>query len=330
MVRLAVLALLIVIGFCRGSLVSAAQQTLTLQEYIAELDRCSQTLADSGNDSASLRNLHASLPESWTVKSEAATYTVSTDWLGDAIATIEINPSANKKILADTQAKLAAYRDAARSMQTAESAQPIETQRATLNGILAAKEFRSMHGPSWLDIQKARLYAWLTRWLEKLLGHFGRPRAIGNAIAWIMITLAGLLMLLWAVQFSMRGRSQQAMDLSGAPAAPRGWQHWLREALDAASRGDYRSAIHAAYWAAIAHLEESHSLLEDRSRTPRESLKLIRRESSNYAPLSDLTRRFELVWYGYRSASAADWNDAMQQLETLGCLRSSMPAISGS
>ena len=70
------------------------------------------------------------------------------------------------------------------------------------------------------------------------------------------------------------------MDLSGTPGAPRGWQHWLREARAAAARGDYRAAIHAAYWAAIAHLEETKSLPEDRARTPRESLRLIRPESA--------------------------------------------------
>jgi hypothetical protein len=104
----------------------------------------------------------------------------------------------------------------------------------------------------------------------------------------------------------------------------------MREARAAAERGDYRAAIHAAYWAAVARLEETKSLPEDRSRTPRESLRLIRRENPAYAPLSQLTRRFELVWYGYRAATAADWTDAMQQLEALGCQRSSTPVISAS
>jgi hypothetical protein len=49
---------------------------------------------------------------------------------------------------------------------------------------------------------------------------------------------------------------------------------------------------------------------------------MIAQDSSAYAPLAQLTRRFELVWYGYRDATAADWDDAAQQLEILGCLRS--------
>jgi len=76
-------------------------------------------------------------------------------------------------------------------------------------------------------------------------------------------------------------------------------------------------------------LEEAKVLTEDRSRTPRESLRLIQ-ESAEHAALSQLTRRFELVWYGYRPAGSADWNEAVRQLETLGCLGSSTPAISAS
>jgi hypothetical protein len=69
-------------------------------------------------------------------------------------------------------------------------------------------------------------------------------------------------------------------------------------------------------------MEKTKSLPEDRARTPRESLRLVGRDNGAYAPLAQLTRRFELVWYGYRDATAADWDDAVQQLEMLGCPRS--------
>ena len=54
-------------------------------------------------------------------------------------------------------------------------------------------------------------------------------------------------------------------------------------------------------------------------------------DSTGWArPMAHLTRRFELTWYGYHAATSADWDDAMQQLETLECLRSSTQAIAGS
>jgi len=130
------------------------------------------------------------------------------------------------------------------------------------------------------------------------------------------------------VRATARVAPQREIDLQGASPAGEDSHHWLREARAAAARGDYRSAIHAGYWAAIASLEEAKLLAENRSRTPRESLGLIRRESEEYAPLFELTHRFELVWYGYRSADRSDWSDAVRHLEKLGCLRSSTPAIS--
>ena len=307
-----------------------SQQPLSLQEYISELDRCSIVLTNSGNDPAALHTLRISIPPQWTVKAGDQSYDVATDWLTDGIAEVESKPASNAAALQQTQQKLAAYREAAQAIETPVPSQTIEHSRATLNGILAAKEFQAIRGPTWLDVLKARIYAWIERLLEKLFGGIGHQRAIGNAIAWTVIALTALLLALWAVRASFRAGARSQMDLSGASAAGQDWHYWLREAMGAAARGDYRSAIHAAYWAAVARLEETKSLPEDRSRTPRESLRLMRRDSAEYAPLSQLTRRFELVWYGYRSANATDWSDAMQQLETLGCLRSSTPAISGS
>ena len=106
--------------------------------------------------------------------------------------------------------------------------------------------------------------------------------------------------------------SRSQIDLRGAAPPGGDWRHWAAEARTAAERADYRTAIHAAYWTAVARLEENHLLHEDRSRTPRESLRLIEAANAAYAPLSHLTRRFELNWYGYRVATSNDWADAIR------------------
>ncbi len=172
--------------------------------------------------------------------------------------------------------------------------------------------------------------SWIVRQLERIFGRLGGSKTIGNIVAWTVISLACLILLIWMVRFLLRAGSRAEMDLRGATPVNRDWHRWLRDARTAAGQGDYRAAIHAAYWAAIVRMEETNALPEDRSRTPRESLRLIRQQSADYAPLLRLTQRFELVWYGYRSATDADWSDAIQQFETLGCLRSSTAAISGS
>jgi len=169
-----------------------------------------------------------------------------------------------------------------------------------------------------------------SRHLEKLFGRIGVSAAVGNTIAWTLVSLVTLLLAFWCVRSLIAGASRAEMDLRGATPAGQDWRHWAREARAAAERGDYRAAIHAAYWTAVARLEENHLLPEDRSRTPRESLRLLQRGNSAYAPLARLTSRFELTWYGYKAATSADWDDAMKQLETLDCLRSSTRAIASS
>ena len=306
----------------------AANPELSLPEYISALDRCSQTLAHSGTDSAELRNLRATLPPVWRVRAAGVSYSVDTAWLGDALAAIAINPSAQQERLTAAKQRIAALRESAKALEAAspaDQAQQSDSQRARakLDGILRAKEFQGQTGPSWMDMLKSRFYDWIGRQFDKL--HLPHSAAIGNTIAWIVIALAVVLVALWAVRNFVRGRSPE-MELRNASAPGRDWRYWLREARAAAERRDYRAAIHAAYWAGVARLEESSLLPEDRSRTPRESLRLVRRESSEYAPLAALTRSFELVWYGYRAATETDWNDAMQQLERLENARVPRPA----
>ena len=316
--------------FCQPNSATSGR-TLTLPEYISELDRCSAVLNSHQSDPAAFRNLRSTLPAQWTVADGGQSYAVGTAWLTDALVALRTDTRANNPLLQETRQRLAALRAAAEGLEDASHASSSQQQpRAQLDRILSQKEFQNGHGPSWFDLLKARVYDWIGRKLDWIFGHFRHGRTIGNVIAWTVIALAALLLALWAVRASLRGGRQTEMDLGGASRPEGGWRDWLRNARAAAERGDYRAAIHGAYWAGVMRLEEVHRLPQDRARTPREALRLIRRESADYAPLAQLTRRFELVWYGYRSATEMDWGDAMQQLEKLGCLPSSTPVIAAS
>jgi len=299
--------------------------SISLEEYISELDRCSAALANSGNDPAALRTLEMSLPRQWEVHAGDQQYTVAADWLRADLARAETAAAVEQ-----AQREIRSHREAAQALAQSISGRNLDKAKVQLNRILAAKEFQAIQGPTWLDSLRTRVLDWVMRQVEKLVGKIGHGRAIGNAIAWTLIALSTLLLLLWMVRTSTRAGTEPEIDLRGASTVGQDSNHWLREARAAAVRGDYRSAIHAGYWGAIARLEEVKLLTENRSRTPRESLRLIERERPEYAPLLQLTRRFELIWYGYRSADLADWSDATEQLEKLGCLRSSMPATSAS
>jgi hypothetical protein len=297
-------------------------QALTLKEYIAELDRCAAVLNASPVNPAAVEALRDSLPSNWTVEAEDGHYTIGTQWLSGDLVEIERNPGANTPALAQARQKLALYRADAQALATSIDSQRDPAQlRKRLNSILSSREFRGQQGPTWFNVLERRILDWIERQLDKIFGPIRRSK-LGNMVAWIAIGLVGVLLLFWTLRFLMRTGQSAEMDLSGAAPIGSDWRRWLREARDAAGRGDFRAAIHAAYWTAIVRMEETRSLPEDRARTPRESLRMIAQDSSAYAPLAQLTRRFELVWYGYRDATAADWDDAAQQLEILGCLRS--------
>jgi hypothetical protein len=297
-------------------------QTLTVTEYIAELDRCAAVLKASPVDPTAVEALRDSLPSNWTVTAQGGHYTIGTQWLSGDLVEIERNPGANTPALAQARQKLALYRADAQALATSiDSRRDPAPSRNDLNAILSSREFRGQQGPTWFNVLERRIHDWIDRQLDKIFGPIRRSK-LGNMVAWIAIGLVGVLLLFWTLRFLMRAGQNTEMDLSGAAPLGSDWRRWLRQARDAAGRGDFRAAIHAAYWTAIVRMEETKSLPEDRARTPRESLRMIGRDSSAYAPLAQLTRRFELVWYGYRDATAADWDDAAQQLEMLGCLRS--------
>jgi hypothetical protein len=316
---LAFVALLPGLAFAQSSGSPAPSRELTLHEYISELDRCSQILKNAGSDTASLHSLRASLSAAWIVKSGDERYAVDMEWLSTGLAGYESRPHASVSLLLPAEKRIAALRNAARELETSSSPRDLTQVRGRLDKILSAREFAGLRGPSWWDVVQTRIKEWLYKQLEKLFGHLGRAKVAGNVIAWGLILLAAVLLAVWAVRLSKRGGRNPNMNLRGARPTGQDWHYWMREAAAAAKNNDYRAAIHAAYWAAVSRMEEANLLPEDRSRTPRESLRLIQRESSQYAPLKQLTLRFELVWYGYRFATAAEWNDAVQQLEKIGC-----------
>jgi len=306
----------------------AQPKEISLQEYVAELRAASAAL--NGENQATIHAFRLSLPSEWIVMTDGQAMSVKTDWLAAALLTEENSPKSATDSLRKARQHLAALREAAQALQSPANRADLDHSRAQVDRILRDREFQGSHEPSWWDKFNARVRAWLAQHLGKLFDRMGVSETVGNAIAWTLVALVGLLLSFWAVRSVLNAARRSEMDLRGSIAAGQDWRYWAREAREAADRGDYRTAIHAAYWTAVAQLEENHLLAEDRSRTPRESLRLLQRSSAAYDPLAHLTRRFEITWYGYRLATSADWDDVRKQLETLECLRSSTPATASS
>jgi hypothetical protein len=301
---------------------------LNLQAYIAGLNTATRAL--DGKSLPTIREFRLSLPSEWVVQLDGQSIWVKTDWLATALLDEENSPQASSERLVQARQHLAALRETAEALLAPPGGAELGQAHAQVDRILLDREFQGSHEPTWLDKLKARVRGWIARHLEKLFGRMGIPAAVGDTIAWILVSLVALLLAFWVVRSVIAAAARSELDLRGATPAGQDWRYWASKARTAAGRGDFRAAIHAAYWTAVAQLEENHLLPEDRSRTPRESLRLLQRGNSAYAPLARLTSRFELTWYGYKAATSADWDDAMKQLETLDCLRSSTRAIASS
>lgn len=195
-----------------------------------------------------------------------------------------------------------------------------ELANRKLKDILSRREFHNVSGPSAKDLFLARIYRWLSRILSKMF-----IRGASN-FDWLQIVIYGLvaaaliLLAIWTIRRLRRPRDElpQREIVPFSPSA-KGWRRWLAEARALAQQQDWRNAIHLAYWAGISFLEESGTWKPNRARTPREYLRLLGTRAAQYQALAALTRKFEVVWYGDRAAGEKDFQEALGQLERLGC-----------
>ncbi len=270
--------------------------------------------------------LRQSFPESVSVQVREGRVEVSTEWLRASVAEFERDPAKRKRIAGDIQQRLALMREEARSLEAA--AAPLPGARAKLGEILNRREFHSVRPPNWFDRLRDQVTLWLYRLMEKLFGGLRGYPAAGELAVWAVIALALALLVLWLKRaLESAAKSDAPVHLETELIARRSSSQWMADALAAAGRGDYREAVHCAYWAAISRVEEAGVVKPDRARTPREHLRRIPQTYAQRSLVADLTRSFEVIWYGYQAATAADFQQARAQLEQLGCLSRSKPAI---
>ena len=307
-------------GLARGDL-----ELQGLDAYKAELDRRGESIRQGGN----LTHLRESLPHAWMIQTEQSRIVVSTDWLALHLFQAEHDPAKAQTVLRDVQRRLAAMLEAASGLEAASSEANTESARSHLESILQRREFARANGPSEAELLEARITRWIEERIIRLLSLLHIGRTAGSVVTWTIVALALALLCYWAWQNVSRAlrNAPPAMQRTGAVTESR---QWARDAFAAAERGDYREAVHCAYWATIVHVEGLGLLKRDHARTPRESLRLLEPHPKERQLLGDFTRSFELIWYGYRPASPQDWTNARTHLEKMGCLAPSTPATANS
>jgi hypothetical protein len=264
-----------------------------------------------------MEDLGKSLPSSWSVSDAGKTYTVSTGPLRAQLA----SGSYEKAGL-----WVRHLRDVVESGQ--EKGVSSEGARAQLERILAGPEFEASRPPGPLEMLRRRILGWLGRLLEKLFRGIARRPAGAETLFWLLLAGAVAFVAMMLFRFLIRRDSVETLEPAAATVAERSWQEWLRAARQAASRDDFREAVHSAYWAGIGRLEEIGAVPRDRSKTPREYLRLVANPvlkqtgspTHPKAPLLALTSRLEKFWYADRAAGPVDFQESLQYLEELGCL----------
>jgi hypothetical protein len=309
--RLVLLLLVVEAVVCRAQ----TPPVMASAEYRAELDRlitATEQLDESRK--TEIPALLSSIPPSWRVQIEDRTFDIPTEWLRDDLRKLQgkFDPDLRERIdqrLENLEANLDGYLKA-----TPDTA----GERNRLAGILARHEFSDVHGPTLIDRLKQRFYRYLINLLSRIFGSSAIP-TVGKVFVYSLIGLVVVLLAIWVYRAMERGSAMERIMPEALPVSAKEWTLWMAEAGEAAARGNWRDAIHLAYWAGISFLEARGMWRPDRARTPREYLRLLPSYSEYQGTLASLTRSFELVWYGYQEADAQAYAQTLQELEKLGC-----------
>jgi hypothetical protein len=261
-------------------------------------------------------DLQRSLPSVWQVVTPERTYPISTSPLRVLL---------RKDKTGTAQAWLENLRAAVDSYAGAPPSYGDSQER--LKKILSDPRFGAVRPPGAWELMRQRIVAWLERMLGKLFGGIARHPLGAEILFWILLVAGVGFVAMLVYRFFIRRDAMNELKPSASPITLRSWQEWVRSAREAAARGDYREAIHCAYWAGITRLQDAGALPRDRAKTPREYLRALaapRDEAANFhekfkEPLGKLTNQFERAWYANRGARSEDFTDTLHQLEALGC-----------
>jgi hypothetical protein len=291
--------------------------SLTPQQYRVELDRLLAATSKLDSSGTATPSDLDKVPDSWHVYTGNKDFEISAEGLRRDVRRYDTGKSAANALA--IRRRLEMLRHDIDGFE--KSAPDASASRAKLNAILANREFRSVAGPDWSDRFKRRLLELVLDLLRKMF-HAIHLSAVPNISKYFVYGLIGaaLLALIYiAYRVIWRGQEMAEVIPKDLPVSAKEWALWLAEAKAAAAKGDWRDAIHLAYWAGISFLESQGFWKPDRARTPREYLRIFTGSGEHRETLVSLTRIFELAWYAKRDASESTFSQTLAELEKLGC-----------
>jgi hypothetical protein len=296
---------------------SAAAQdgrgTISIQEYVGRLDRLASAIAATNGPSTPTA-IVLDLPPVWRIETPQRVFQIETTWLVRDLRAWQSrsDPGVRDRLLASLRTLRA------EAVAFDQPALDVAALRARLQDILSGREFRSIQGPTWLDRLRQRVFELLVGLLSGVMRSSAIP-TVTNVLVYGLIALALTVLVLWAYRLARRDAAHEASPPDSPQTEAREWPLWLADAQTAAAAGRWREGIHFTYWCAVSFLEADGAWRPDRTRTPREYVKLVPSASERGSTLKALTRQFELVWYGTNNADERGFVDAMASLKKIGC-----------
>ena len=280
---------------------------LLVQRCQANASACDPAQAGS-DEQVSLQSLGSSA----NVNQFEARY----DWLRNTLKQAR-DPSAKNR---DRDLAAAANRleDALQDVTGQRPASSFAEARRHADVILGHPEFVTVDEQSVWERLIARFFLWLDSLFTDVASFGQRSPWIGPLLEWglSLLALAGLA--LWAMRTFQRQRLAVQLEARRQFEAWEEASHnWRRLAEEQAAQHNWREAVHCLYWASIVMLEGRRYWTPNRSRTPREYLRLLEAGSPRWVLLGQQTSGFERIWYGLNPAAHRDYQNALDLYEQL-------------
>lgn len=308
--------LIVLLSTGRALAASTSTEPLSLDVYMQRLTTLEQAIAalDTRETDAATRLL-AGLDDSWSVRAGDRTFHVPAVWLQAGLAQWALHPSPEDRARLVRELRLLREEAAAFEQTVGDRSDRPET-RAQLARILAQKEFRNVRSPGVFDDLRRRVVLWLLAVLSRLLGS-ASASAIGDVAAYGLVALVVALVTVIMVRLLRSGALHDLHAMSATSRVTATRIASIEDAHRAAAAGAWRDAVRLAYWSGVGSLEDRGLWRVDRSRTPREYLRLVPVGNEPGTSLGAFTRLLERVWYANEPAGPADFAAALEHFERL-------------
>jgi len=312
-----VMGLLLAMWITPGTLPAQPAETaglLTLQQYIQVLDNALSAAQKLKESPEKAEELQRNLASAWHVEANGRSFEISTDTIRRDLEAWQKKP--DDALLEGIRQHLETLRYEAVRYEAPTA--NVSSRRALLSNILSRSEFRNVRGQTWMDQLKEKFTRLLVRLLGRALSSSAIP-VVSNIVVYCLIAFAVLALAYWMYRSLRQSTRLETIMPTPLSVSAKAWPLWISEARAAADRGEWRHAVHFAYWGGISFLEAQGAWRPDIARTPREYLQLLSATSAHQPVLRVLTMRLESVWYGMQRADAEAFQQTLAELERLGC-----------